>query len=59
MGTPFTRRRLLAAALAAALAGCALECRDPAILVSRCRLLGLALRLGFGGQVATVLLKKT
>jgi hypothetical protein len=29
---------------APALAGCALECRDTAILVSRCRLLGLALR---------------
>ena len=29
---------------APALAGCALECRDPAILLSRCRLLGLALR---------------
>jgi len=27
-----------------ALAGCALECRDPAILVSRCELLGLPLR---------------
>ena len=26
------------------LAGCALECRDPAALVSRCKLLGLALR---------------
>ena len=29
---------------APALAGCALECRDPAILISRCKLLGLALR---------------
>ena len=29
---------------APALAGYALECRDPAILVSRCKLLGLALR---------------
>lgn len=29
---------------APALAGCALECRDPTILVSRCRLLGLPLR---------------
>ena len=29
---------------APALAGCALECRDPAILLSRCKLLGLALR---------------
>jgi hypothetical protein len=27
-----------------ALAGCALECRDPTILISRCKLLGLALR---------------
>jgi len=29
---------------APALAGCALECRDPAILLSRCKLLGLPLR---------------
>jgi len=29
---------------APALAGCALECRDPTILVSRCKLLGLPLR---------------
>jgi hypothetical protein len=29
---------------APALAGCALECRDPSALVSRCKLLGLALR---------------
>lgn len=29
---------------APALAGCALECRDPAALVARCKLLGLALR---------------
>ena len=29
---------------APALAGYALECRDPTILVSRCKLLGLALR---------------
>lgn len=29
---------------APALAGCALECRDPAILLSRCKRLGLALR---------------
>jgi hypothetical protein len=29
---------------APALAGCALECRDPALLLSRCKLLGLPLR---------------
>ena len=38
-------RALLGDAPAApALAGCALECRDPAILLSRCKRLGLALR---------------
>src|SRR6185295_12291081 len=45
VGTRKSWAALLGDAPAApALAGYALECRDPAILVSRCRLLGLALR---------------
>ena len=48
--------RLLGDAPAApALAGCALECRDPAILASRCERLGLALRRIRDGLYAVAL----